>query len=242
MKNKFLYLFVFLILGLTLQSCKDIIENDINNACNSDCTNIEGTILTANNRPLQGVQLELSYKSSGNYGLGGGTTRKIRNVKTDENGYYNLNFYIKTKELGLQSDGYFILKVNVSSLRSEEYILSNAYQGLDYLGDIIYSIEKRDTLLNRSFYIPELAYLKLNMNNFIPIEKNDFFDVTVSFPGGSRRWKPRSENTSYPKIYVAKNDINTIYVRKRKNGVLHSPEEFEIFVSENYEIELTYEY
>lgn len=235
MKKLFLLLLI-----LSFYSCEKI-DDDFNNVCVSNCTVIEGTFTTANNEPIENIKVELDYKNStGTYGV---SVRNIRRTTTDENGYYRMEFFIEDSELGENAEGYFRLQADVSNiLEINNYIIPSQNQtGLNNW-DVIYSISTRDTIINKSFYIPTKAILNVNLNNFVPIQENDFFKIISNYPGGAYGINADNLTNQTIEVFVAENETNHIKVSKRKDGIYSEVDEFDIFINPNQTTQLNYDY
>lgn len=252
MKN----LIKILFLALVVSSCSKN-EDDTRNECTSNCTTIRGKFITADNVALPNIKVELQYRISGGE-LGGGLTRKIVSVRSDQNGTYHKSFYIKDNELGRHAAGYFNIIVNDSSLDPNIYIKSNTSADFSQdLGYAIFSLSRRDTIIDDTFYIPQKAFIKVNLNNFIPQQSDDYFEVQTLFPFGRKvgynsfldspysiglsgydNFKASGLNTTL-RVFVAKGEKNVIRIIRRKNGI-NSFEDHAINIPPNNTIELTY--
>lgn len=83
--------YLFLLIFIT--GCSKI-DNDTKDICTSNCTTISGKFITANNSPVSNISVSLDYRRSGGE-LGGGYTRKIINTRSDQNGNFRKDFYLK---------------------------------------------------------------------------------------------------------------------------------------------------
>lgn len=227
-------------------------EDDTTNNCSMNCTTLSGNFLTSNNEPLSNVEVSFDYKVSGT--LGGGKLRKIARTKTDSKGNYSVDFYLKDEELG-NSDGYFTINVNDKNLDSNKFIGLNNNADLGYN---IFSIQNRDTIIDASFFIPKKAYIKINLNNYVPQQAGDFFEVKTIFPQGLKNKKKSSLDSYYSSgigpaysaevknqsfnIVGAEGEKNDVVISRRKNGVTFQNEIHQIFVTPNTSIELTFDY
>ena len=54
------------------------------------------------------------------------------------------------------------------------------------IGFAIFPITNRDTIIDNTFYIPKKAYIKVNLNNFVPLQDDDFFEVQTLYPFGTK--------------------------------------------------------
>ena len=251
--------FILTIIVFTLYSCSKT-EDDTDNFCTTNCTTLQGRFVTANNVGISGVKILLKYKIPGGE-LGGGYQRMIVNTKTDVNGYFSKDFYIKDNELGNTAEGYFLIEYDDLSLNVNQYILSDNQIGntTQPLREAIYSISTRDTIIGGTYYLPKKALIKVNLNNFIPIQANDFFEVRTYYPFGPDIGFNNTLNTPYSMgfsgyetfvanslnthltPFVAEGEENIIRVYRRKNGISTS-EEIQINIPPNNTIELNYDF
>ncbi|MTH17755.1 hypothetical protein [Flavobacterium sp. LC2016-01] len=250
---------LLLILVLTFVSCEKV-DDDTRKDCSSNCTTIRGRFVSVNDEPVANMNVSLNYRISGGE-LGGGYTRKIVNLKSDKNGNFDQNFYIKDSELGRKEDGYFDIDITDSKIDVTKYIRQDNLIGTTttVVSYQIYSITNRDTIINIDYYVPKKAFIKVNLNNFIPKDKEDFFEVQTLYPFGPNigtntfldskystgfsgydTFKAKQLNTVL-NVFVAEGEKNVIRVLKRKNGK-SSSEDFPITIPPNNTIELTYEY
>ena len=253
MKN----LFKLLALLLIFTSCSKE-EDDTKNNCFADCTVLKGNFVSLNDPPIPNIKVSMKYRISG---YGGGSTRKILNIKTDQSGNYFKNFYIKDHELGNLADGYFLVEIDDSNLDVNKYIRTNNLIGntTSDIGFAIYAINTRDTIIEQDYYIPKKAFIRVNLNNFIPVQDDDYFEVQTLYPFGPKvgtndfldspygtgfsgygNWRATTTNNVL-NIFVAEGEKNMIRVFRRKNGV-NTSEDFPVFVPSNNTIELSYDY
>lgn len=254
MKN----LITVLILFLIFTSCEKT-EDDTNNACTSNCTTLSGKFITLNNQPVPNIKVSLKYRIGGGE-LGGGSTRKIVSTKSDQYGNYNNNFFIKDSEIGNNS-GYFQVEIDDSNIDVNKYIRTNNLIGGNStdMGFAIYSIINRDTIIDKTFYIPKKAYIKVNLNNFVVQQAGDLFEVQTLYPFGVKigvnpflnseystgfsgygNWTATNLNNSL-NVFVAEGERNIIRINRIKNGI-GSSQDFEVNVPPNNTIELTYDF
>lgn len=207
---------------------------------------------------MANISVSLNYRISGSE-LGGGYTRKIVNVKSDQNGFFSKDFYLKDSELGDSAAGYFNVDIDDSKIDANKYIRTNNLVGSTPLSFAIYSINKRDTNINNTFYIPTKAFIKVHLNNFIPQQDRDYFEVQTLYPfgqdigGNSFLGSPYSTGFSgygafratqlnnLLTVFVAEGEKNIIRISKRKNGE-NTSEDYPVVVPKNNTIELTYTY
>lgn len=253
------HLFKLLFLAVLFTSCEKT-EDDTNENCTSSCTTLKGKFVSLNNVPVPNVKVTMKYRISGG-GFGGGSTRKLVNTQSDQNGDFNKNFFIKDTELGNTAPGYFQVEIDDSALDVNQYIRTNNLTGGGYsdIGFAIYSISTRDTIIDTTFYIPKKAFIKVNLNNFVPVQADDYFEVQTLYPFGAKigfnsflnseygtgfsgygNWRATSLNTLV-NVFVAEGENNMVRIVKRKNGV-NTLQDVPIIVPANNTIELTYNY
>jgi hypothetical protein len=248
----------FLVFILTFYGCTKI-DDDTNSFCNADCTTLQGKFVSANNEGVQGVKVSINYRISGGP-LGGGRIRKITETVTDQDGNFYKKFYIKESELG-SSEGYFKVLIDDSNLDVDKYILIDNQIGtttspLDFT---ISQINTRDTIIGNTFYLPKKAHIKVNLNNFVPLQSGDIFEVRTFYPFGQNvgynefldseydtgfsGWGTfiATELNSQLHPFVAENEQNIIHIIKRKNGI-STTEEITLFIPPNNSIELSFDY
>lgn len=232
-------------------------EDDTNDICISNCTILKGKFISLNNEPVSDIKVTLRYIKSNELAY---YSRKIVEEKSDLNGNFNKNFFIKDNELGATA-GYFKVDIDDSNIDVNKYIRSNNLIGNSSteFGYAIFSIMNRDTIIDNTFYIPKKAYIKVNLNNFVPLQDDDYFEVQTFYPFGQKiglntflnseystgfsgfgNWKASNVNNLL-NIFVAEEENNIITIFKRKNGV-STKEEIPIFIPSNNNINLTFNY
>ena len=227
--------------------------------CDSDCSTLRLRFFSNNNEPLQGVRVNLNYRIS-NPGFVGGSIRRIIENQSDENGLINNDFFIEDDELGALAKGFFSVDINDSNLDNDRFIRTDNLIGTPgTLGFPIFSINRRDTIIEKDYFFPRKTFITVNLNNFIPIDETDNFEVRTLYPFG-----PRIENNSFLdtefsigssgfgtfradglntsiRVFVAANQPNVIRVFRRKNRV-NTSEDFPMFIPLENEIELSFDY
>ncbi len=252
-------LFKLFILILIFTSCEKT-EDNTNDNCTSNCTTLKGKFVSLNNVPVANIKVSMKYRISGG-GFGGGSTRKLVNTQSDQNGNYNKNFFIQDNELGNSAPGYFEVEIDDSNIDVNRYIRTNNLTGGSYsdIGFAIFSITNRDTIIDSTFYIPKKAFIKVNLNNFVPLQADDYFEVQTLYPFGPKvgvntflnseystgfsgydNWKATNLNNLL-NVFVAEGENNIIRIIKRKNGV-NTLQDFPLIIPPNNSIELTYNY
>ncbi|MFV8376980.1 hypothetical protein [Flavobacterium sp. LB1P71] len=255
MKN----LITIVVLFLVFTSCEKT-EDDTNTDCTSNCTVLRGRFVTLNNLPVPNIRVSLKYKIGGGE-LGGGSTRKIVNIESDQYGNFNKDFFIKDRELGNSAGGYFDVEIDDSKIDLNKYIRTNNLIGGSStdIGFAIYSITRRDTIIDETFYIPKKAFIKVNLNNFVSQRAGDLFEVRTLYPFGPKVGLNTFLNSEYStgfsgygnwiatnlnnrlNVFVAEGEKNIIRVIRIKNGI-GSSQDFEITVPPNNTLELTYNF
>jgi hypothetical protein len=248
-----------LILFVIFTSCEKV-DDDTNDICTSDCTTFRGKFVSLNDEPVPNIKVTLKYRISGGE-LGGGSTRKIVDTRSDQQGIFNKNFFIKDSELGEAPPGYFRGEIDDSKLDVNKYIRTDNLIGGNSvdIGFAIFSILSRDTIIDETYYIPKKAYIKVNLNNFVPVQADDYFEVQTLYPFGRKvgvntfldseystgfsgygNWKAQNLNNTL-NVFVAEGEKNIVRIFRRKNGI-NTSEDFPIIVPANNTIELTYTY
>ena len=232
-------------------------EDNANDECTGNCTILKGNFVTLNNEPVTNVKVSMKYIKSNELAF---YSRKLVDTKTDLNGNFNRKFFIKDNELG-NTGGYFDIKIDDSNIDVKKYIRTNNLIGntttdIDFA---IYRINNRDTIIDQDFYIPKKAFIKVNLNNYTPLQADDNFEVQTLYPFGSKigtntflnsvystgfsgygNWKARNTNNLLS-IFVAEGENNVIRIFRRKNGI-NTSEDIPIFIPPNNTIELTYNF
>jgi len=226
-------------------------EDDTALVCLSDCTLVQGQIVTADGKPLANIPLEFRHNSSRPYDS---SIRRIKKATTDENGFYTMEFFIESDELGSEAKGSFELIIDYSRLDEKVYMNNSPFYEIT-----ISSINRRDTTITMDFYNPKKAYITVNLNDFTPTSETDAFKVRSFYPTGLKigqnslldtqyqiaqgtEVKANTINTISDSVLVALSDLNRIGVNRRKNGVELETEYFTVYVPENNTIELNYTY
>lgn len=240
---------ILILLGLfALQSC---VKDDTDLTCMADCTTIQGQLVTAKGEPLQNIPVALNYHVS--YGVGA-ALRKIKETKTDQNGNYSMQFYIKDDELGASAEALFELMLDYGNLDPEVYMDTNPY----YM-HAIYSIPKRDTTMTMDFYNPKKAFITVNLSVFNPIQVEDYLKMESFIPFGLKigqndiwdseyaigygtSFKASSPDANLDSVIVAESDYSIISIRWWKNGVGLMDQDTILFIPENNKIELNFTY
>jgi len=255
MKHKF----IIGILILLIISCKKT-ELEKRQNCGSNCTIVKGRFFSSNNEPVAGVKITCTYSIYKGW-LSGTEVREVFKTETDKDGNFYQSFYVKDDELGYNRQAGFEVEIDDSPLDGNKYIRSNNPPSsvTNVLTFLIDPINRRDTVMERNYFIPNKAFIKVNLNNFNPIKSDDYFEVETLYPfgqnvgynkfldspyaTGSNGWGTfrASGLNSLISVYVAENEKNIVRIKKRKNSI-NSYEDIPIFIPKNNNIELTYNY
>jgi hypothetical protein len=241
---------ILLFMSILFFSCEEI-NDDTNIVCTENCTHIEGQILTKDQLPVKNVELIVSFqKSTGTYS---NYIRKIAKAKTDVNGYYNMDFYLKDEELG-ESFGGLEIYMKQNTIASKYFYPNrfNLFEGLN--------INDRNISLTKNIYLPTKKDIKVKLQNFTPIQNGDYFEVQLYVPCGFENSEISSITGNYHKyvtkginfyrlnspsqiftIDAALDEINYLVLVRMKNGV-YTEETIPVSVDENSNTVLTYDY
>lgn len=209
-----------LVLGIFLfVSCSKEEDDLISQNCEIDCTQIIGKIMTDNGTvPISDVKLTVKWDNIPY--LGSGTIRNKATTRTDSEGNFNLNFFIRDDEI--EAGGFRI----EYELNENEYLSS-------HLNRITIFQIARDTTLNINYNIPKKAFLNLSLLNLSDIQSGNHLATDFSYesPSGFDQsvtgqvigWSNESEQNNL--IEVAGNVPVELRIRRTINGV--STSEFE---------------
>lgn len=249
-------IFLFSIIIFTLYGCFRE-EDDSNNICSSDCTILQGRIITTNNQGISGINLTFEYSLSSPLSS---YTRLISDINSNDNGNFYDEFYLEDKEIDENSYGNLILRIDESSLNANEDIITPDLANIS-LPESWFNINNRDTIIEQNYYFPKKTNITVNLNNFVPIQENDRFQVRALFPYGYENPEPDNYNVILETIYIptnglihsaseinnsfnvilAQNEKNIIRVYKTKNGI-YTYDEITLDVNTSSPNEITLEY
>jgi hypothetical protein len=167
---------LLMVLFLWLASCYGI-DNDTSQICNGNCNVFTGRIYTENNTGIPDVEITLTYKLNQ---IGANYERIIAKSKTDRNGNYNFEGFIKDNEF---NTGFFHLTVDESKI--ENSITNEFYKPSELVNEVAPRINKclipnlvsRTQITNIDYKIPYKTYLTVNLNNFNLTTPNDQFGI-----------------------------------------------------------------
>lgn len=255
MKNIVIIIIVFFVFAGCSKS-----ELEKRQDCGSGCTIVKGKFFSYNNEPVTGVKITCTYRIYKGW-LSGMEVREVFKTQTDKDGNYYQSFYVRDDELGYTRLAGFEVEIDDSPLDVNKYIRTNNTIGgvTNVLSFSVDPINKRDTVIEHSYYLPKKAFIKVNLNSFIPIKPNDYSEVETLYPFGSNVGYNKFLDSPYAtgsngwgtfkatatndqlKVYVAENEKNIIRIKKRKNAI-NSYEDYPMFIPQNNTIELTYDY
>jgi len=243
-------------IGLLLAGCSKS-QDDTGKDCLQSCTVIQGHIVTLNNQPLEGIPIEFNNDKSLPYAP---DIRKIAKTQTDENGYYNMSFFIEDEELGEDARGTFEINMDFNSLNTTNYLLLKSIKIREgFFVGYLNPLSERDTTIVIDFYIPKKALATINLNGFSPIQNEDYFKAQIYFPGGYKtknidenqifefgpslgeKLKAVEINNKYDNMEVAAGEYNLLHIEKRKDGVISS-EDVPFYVPEKGGVSITVDY
>ena len=167
---------LLMVLFLWLASCYGI-DNDTSQICNGNCNVFTGRIYTENNTGIPDVEITLTYKLNQ---IGANYERIIAKSKTDRNGNYNFEGFIKDNEF---NTGFFHLTVDESKI--ENSITNEFYKPSELVNEVaprineclIPNLVSRTQITNIDYKIPYKTYLTVNLNNFNLTTPNDQFGI-----------------------------------------------------------------
>lgn len=224
---------LFFLCIISFASCQkeedDLILKEIENA-----TVIQGTVLTAEGKPLAGIDLSLDYNESA--WLSYTKVRHKAKAKTDKNGHYKLLFYVQDDELKKVESLFemFYLKVDLQSLDAKQYMLPADMSSIiasveplvvkpnpDEPPLLSYTIQpQRDTTYMQDFYIPQKRILRVTLKGFTPELEEAYFEVSNHFPwGGSSDQKDKMIDTKYE----VGNSAYQLYISTSKEQTFEIP-------------------
>lgn len=170
-KNYSFQLFAMLFL---LSSCE---KEDVEPKCKNQCTTLRGRLVThGGNSPIAKTVVKVDWARPSMFGSGG--YRVKAKTKTDDNGYYELSFYVSDEELEPNSSGYFGIKYEING---DTYLDSDNQVG-SVVGYIPFEPKRDTTYTLADFLIPKKAYVKVHCPNQsqINIQNGDKFEIWIS--------------------------------------------------------------
>jgi hypothetical protein len=215
-------LLIALIAFFAFISCRKVDNSSLDKPCTGSCVTITGRFTTSENQPLANVPIEIrSERSTSRYSY---EVRRIAKTKTDENGYYAVQFALKDYEYGLQATASVHLEF---SYDENQYLPIHKYYKdirLSYEGA---AFERPDVTLVKNVYLPRLAKANVTLSGFTPPMDyaNNYFAVgTYSKAGADGQERGVSgfiadASLITKEIAVGGNDSTRFNIERRKNGV-----------------------
>jgi hypothetical protein len=231
-------------------------EDDTNQVCSSNCTILQGQVITTNNQGISGINLTFEFFKGASLSS---YTRLISNINSNNNGNFFDKFYLNDQEIDQNSYGNLILIIDENSLNAIEEIITPDLANISL--ERWFDINTRDSIIEQTYYFPKKTIVLVNLNNFIPIQDNDRFEVQPLFPYGFKNPEPSNYNDILETIYaptngpiykatntnntfnviLAQNEKNIIRVYKVKNGV-YTYDEIMLDVNSSSPNDITIEY
>jgi hypothetical protein len=167
---------LFLVLSICLTSCYGT-DDDTDKVCNGNCNVFNGRIFTENNVGLADVEITLSYSLNQ---IGANYNRIIAKSKTDNNGNYTIEAFIKDSEFNV---GFFHLTIDENKI--ENSITNEFYKPSELVNEVaprinecsFSGLENRTQITTIDYKIPYKTNFVVNLNNFNLTTPNDLFGV-----------------------------------------------------------------
>ena len=214
---------IFLIIigsGLFFSSCKKD-SSQLNKPCSDSCTTISGKFTTGNNDPISNFSVEVAADENTLLGV---YTREIASGKTNTEGYYSFTFGLSNDEYGPRSLFVFYFQLKYDS---SQFLALPVYQGggnKEYLGTFL----KKDTSLIANVHLITKQQIQVKLENFFPIQSDDFFKVVSTCNGGLNDQESIGysfnalQSVTEGELYACGNEQTKLYITKKKNGLITS--------------------
>ncbi|WP_445712259.1 hypothetical protein [Flavobacterium sp.] len=175
-----------LILTFLLASCYGT-EDDTDNICNGNCNVFNGRVYTENNNGIPDVEITLSYTLNQ---IGANYERIIAKSKTDANGNYIIEAFIKDSEFNV---GFFHLTLDENKIESS--ITSEFYKPSELVNEVaprinecsFSDLENRNQITTIDYRIPYKTNFTVNLNDYNLTTPNDRFGVGNRIEYGFQR-------------------------------------------------------
>jgi hypothetical protein len=156
---------LLLILGVLLISCSETID-DTGQVCSGNCNRFSGKIYTESNIGIPDVEITLKCFFSG---IGTKYERIITKSKTDNNGNYDFEAFIKDREFEICS-----FQLTIDENKIENSITNDFYKPSELVNEVaprinecfIPGLKNRSQITNIDYKIPYKTTLTVNLNNF----------------------------------------------------------------------------
>lgn len=204
-----------IILGvLIFIGCSKKEDDLVSQNCETNCTEIVGKIMTDHgSTPITNLELTVIWDNTPH--LGGGVIRTKAITRTDDQGNFNLKFFIRDDEL--EAGGFRL---------SYEQLDSNDYLRTDLNGISLLQIA-RDTTLTVNHNVPKKAFLNLTLLNLDQVQQGSSFSTEFSYPrptgfsqsidGQVNGWNSQSEQNNL--LEIAGNQPIELKIYRNINGV-----------------------
>lgn len=195
-----------------------------NTPCTDSCTTVQGRFITGNDEGIANISFEIKSVIKPTLGLGLTTVRKIASGKTDNNGFYSSTFLLQKEEYGQMADAVVSIYFSYDKLR---FIPVSMYENFG-ASEVLGGFKRKDTTITASIYLTSRSKLKVRLENFVPLQSGDFFSVITSCGAGLNRkyttggFIEAAAAITEKEIDACGNELTTVIIRKRKNGVSSS--------------------
>ena len=173
--NKIIKILIVVLLVNFISCSKD---DNVYYDCNGDCNQFKGRVYTEDGVGIRDVEILVSFTAS--YGSGLNYTRNIAKSKTDSDGNYYMEGFVKDNEF---NNGSFYLAIDDTKI--ENSISSNFLKPSELYEDgysknnvfLIPNLVNRSQIISTDYKVPYKTILVVNLNNFNPSSPNDTFGV-----------------------------------------------------------------
>jgi len=167
---------LFLVLSICLVSCYGR-DDETDKGCNGNCNIFTGRIYTENNIGVADVEITLSYSLNQ---IGANYNRIIAKSKTDNNGNYRIEAFIKDSEFNVG-----ILHLTIDENKVENSITNEFYKPSELVDEVaprineyfFSDLENRSQIKTIDYKIPYKTNFVVNLNNFNSTNQDDKFGV-----------------------------------------------------------------
>lgn len=174
---------LFLVLSICLTSCYGT-DDDIDKVCNANCNIFNGRIYTENNIGIPDVEITLSYSLNQ---IGANYNRIIAKSKTDSNGNYTIEAFIKDSEFNVG-----VFHLTLDEYKIENSITNEFYKPSELVNQVsprinecsFSDIENRSQIKTIDYIIRYKTNLTVNLNNFNSTNTFDQFGIGNRIPYG----------------------------------------------------------
>jgi hypothetical protein len=151
--------------------------------CDGNCNVFSGRVYTEDNEGISDVKVSVLYNNA--YPLGPSRTRLVATGKTDIDGNYIIEGYVKDIEF---EEGSFYVTVDgnkiENSVSNEFFKPSEIYQDEDLHRYLIPNLSNRTQVINANYKIPYKTQIVVNLNNYAPTNSYDSFGAGIGIKYG----------------------------------------------------------